>query len=75
VSDLAKAKRRSFYLGKHQQKPCMTRESAIKEVVRMFKNNEDAIDLITLFGLSAEELLEGGALYEDVKPIEGMLND
>ena len=30
--------------------------------------------LVTLFGLSAEELLEGGALYEEVKAIEGMLD-
>ena len=52
----------------------MTRESAIKEVVRRFKNNEDVLELITLFGLSAEELLEGGALYEDVKGIEGLLD-
>ena len=55
--------------------PCLTREDAIKEVVKKFKNNECDIDLITLFGLSAEELLEGGALYEEVKSIEGMLND
>lgn len=52
----------------------MTRENAIKEVVKRFKNNEDALDLITLFGLSAEELLEGGALYEEIKSIEGMLD-
>ena len=61
-------------MGKHQQIPFMTRESAVKEVVRRFKNNEDVLDLITLFGLSAEELLEGGALYEEVKGIEGLLD-
>lgn len=71
---MGKAKNRSFSLGKHQQIPFMTRENAIKEVVKRFKNNEDALDLITLFGLSAEELLEGGALYEEIKSIEGMLD-
>lgn len=71
---MGKAKNRSFTLGKHQQLPFMTRESAIKEVVRRFKNHEDVIELITLFGLSAEELLEGGALYEEVKGIEGLLD-
>lgn len=71
---MGKAKKRSITLGKHQQIPLMTRESAIREVVRRFKHNEDVIDLVTLFGLSAEELLEGGALYEEVKAIEGILD-
>lgn len=53
----------------------MSRDDAIKEVVSRFKTNESVIELITLFGLSAEELLEGGALYEEVKSIEGMLDD
>ena len=71
---MGKAKKRSITLGKHQQIPFMTRESAIKEVVKRFKNKEEVMDLVTLFGLSAEELLEGGALYEEVMAIEGMLD-
>lgn len=71
---MGKAKARSFNLSKHKQIKAMTRESAISEVVKRFKNNEDVLDLVTLFGLSAEELLEGGALYEEVKSIEGMLD-
>ncbi len=52
----------------------MTRNDAIAEVVKRFKHNEDVLELVTMFGLSAEELLEGGALYEEVKSIEGMLD-
>lgn len=52
----------------------MTRNDAINEVVRRFKHNESVFDLVTMFGLSAEELLEGGALYEEVKAIEGFLD-
>ena len=52
----------------------MTRNDAIAEVVKRFKNKEDVLELVTMFGLSAEELLEGGALYEEVKSIEGMLD-
>ena len=52
----------------------MTRNEAISEVVRRFKHNEAVLDLVTMFGVSAEELLEGGALYEEVKSIEGMLD-
>ena len=52
----------------------MTRNDAISEVVKRFKRNENVFDLVTMFGLSAEELLEGGALYEEVKSIEGILD-
>ena len=71
---MGKAKKRSINLGKHNQFTSMTREDAVSEVVRRFKRNESVLDLVTMFGLSAEELLEGGALYEEVKSIEGMLD-
>ena len=71
---MGKAKKRSLNLGKHNQIISMTRNEAISEVVRRFKRNEDVLDLVTMFGLSAEELLEGGALYEEVKGIEGLLD-
>ncbi len=71
---MGKAKKRSINLGKHNQFTSMTREDAVLEVVKRFKRNESVLDLVTMFGLSAEELLEGGALYEEVKSIEGMLD-
>ncbi len=52
----------------------MTRDEAVREVVKRFKRNENVLELVTMFGLSAEELLEGGALYEEVKSIEGILD-
>lgn len=71
---MGKAKKRSINLGKHNQIVNMTRNEAVLEVVRRFKRNENVLDLVTMFGLSAEELLEGGALYEEVKAIEGILD-
>ena len=71
---MGKAKKRSINLGKHNQFTSMTREDAVLEVVKRFKRNENVLDLVTMFGLSAEELLEGGALYEEVKSIEGILD-
>lgn len=73
---MGKAKRRSINLGKHDQFTSLTRDDAVKKVIMSFKKRQnDVHDLITLFGLSAEELLEGGADFEDVKSIEGILND
>lgn len=71
---MGKAKKRSINLGKYNQFTSMTREDAVSEVVKRFKRNESVLDLVTMFGLSAEELLEGGALYEEVKSIEGILD-
>jgi hypothetical protein len=36
--------------------------------------NDEAKNLISLFGFSAEEMLEGGASYEDVISMRGLLN-
>ena len=71
---MGKAKKRSINLGKHNQIASMTRNEAVTEVVKRFKRNESVLDLVTMFGLSAEELLEGGALYKEVKSIEGILD-
>ena len=71
---MGKAKARSFNLSKHSPIKSMTRDEAVREVVKRFKRNENVLELVTMFGLSAEELLEGGALYEEVKSIEGILD-
>lgn len=71
---MGKSKRRSFSLGVNDRFSTLTREQAIVESVNLLeKFDSDAINLITLFGLSAEELLEGGASYENVKNIQRLL--
>lgn len=71
---MGKSKKRCIHLGRNNQFPSMSRKQAIAEVVRRFKCEESVFDLVTMFGLSAEELLEGGALYEEVKSIERILS-
>lgn len=52
----------------------LTRDEAIKEAVEYLKSNKkEAYSLITLFGLTAEEILEAGASYEDVKGMDNLL--
>lgn len=52
----------------------MTRSEAIKNVVVMLNTGEkEAYSLITLFGMTAEEVLEAGASYELVKGMENIL--
>ena len=71
---MGKAKKRSFQLGIYNQFSSLSREDAVKTVVKLLQTNDrDADNLITLFGMSAEEVLEAGASYEAVKSKEGLL--
>ena len=71
---MGKSKKRIIYKGKNEQFTNMTRTDAIKDVVKMLnKGDKEAYSLITLFGLTAEEVLEAGASYEVVKGMENIL--
>jgi len=71
---LGKSKKRIFNKGKNEQFENMSRQSAIQTVIELLKNGDkSAYGIITLFGLSAEEILEGGANYELVKGMESIL--
>ena len=71
---MGKAKKRSLHLGINNNFSTITRDDAVKNVVKLLqKGDSEANNLITLFGLTAEELLEAGATYEDVKGKLGFL--
>lgn len=70
---MGKAKRRSIALGRHNQISNLSRNDAIISVVEKLSKQEDVSEIITLFGLSAEELLEAGANYEDIKSLRGLV--
>lgn len=72
---MGKAKKRSLHLGINDQFAKLSRSEAVQHVVeRLKKGDNDVYGLITLFGLTAEEILEGGASYESVKGLGGILN-
>ena len=71
---MGKKKKRIIYKGKNFQLTNLTREEAVKEAAEFLQSNKkEAYSLITLFGLTAEEILEAGASYEDVKGMENLL--
>ncbi len=73
---MGKAKKRSLHLGINDRVANLSREEAILEVIgnlRHKNGQNNAYSLITLFGLSAEELLEAGASYETVMSLQGLL--
>lgn len=72
---MGKAKKRSFQRGINERFDSLTRSEAVGHVVKMLKSGDsDVYALVTLFGLTAEEILEGGASYEAVKSLGGLLN-
>ena len=71
---MGKSKTRILNKGAKQRFPYMTRESALDSVVKNIENRDEVIDTITLFGFTAEEILEAGAAYEDVMAFGGMLS-
>ena len=71
---MGKAKRRSLNQGINNKFQYMTRESALDSVVKNMDNKNEVIDTITLFGFTAEEMLEAGAEYEDVMALGGFIN-
>ena len=73
---MGKSKKRSLQLGIHDRLSKLSREEAVEAAVEMLKVGKsiDVYGLITLFGLTAEELLEGGASYETVVSLGNIFN-
>ena len=70
---MGKSKRRIIAKGKYKQLEKFTRDEAILFVLNNIKKKEDVFEVISLFGLKADELLEAGADYEDVKTLGSLL--
>ncbi|MBD5402446.1 hypothetical protein HDR58_06560 [bacterium] len=73
---MGKSKSRIFRKGINDQISKISRTDAISEVVKYLNqnNNSEAHNLITMFGLSAEEILEAGASYEAVIAMKNIFN-
>ena len=71
---MGKAKRRNFNQAVNNKFQYMTRESALDSVIKNMNNKNEVIDTITLFGFTAEEILEAGAEYEDVMALGGLIS-
>ena len=71
---MGKAKRRNFNQAVNNKFQYMTRESALESVVKNMNNKNEVINTITLFGFTAEEILEAGAEYEDVMALGGLIS-
>ncbi|MBE7712627.1 MAG: hypothetical protein E7Z87_02660 [Cyanobacteria bacterium SIG26] len=73
---MGKSKTRILRKGINDQFTRMTREDAINEVAHLLNSNKNtqAHNLITMFGIEAEEALEAGASYEAVIAMKNIFN-
>lgn len=73
---MGKSKTRILRKGINDQITKITREDAVKETAKMLNSNntKDARNLITMFGLGAEEILEAGASYESVVALKNIFD-
>ena len=71
---MGKSKARIFRKGINDQLPKISRDDAVSLAVKNLENGciPEAKHYITMFGLSAEELLEYGASYETVVAIKNI---
>lgn len=71
---MGKSKKRIIYRGKNEQLTNLSRSEAVRQAAELLNNGDkEAYSLITLFGMTAEEILEAGTSYEIVKGIENIL--
>ena len=63
---MGKAKKRGFNLRQKNQYTNITRSEAVEEIIRLIDAGEDTTYLVSLFGITQEELLEAGGDYETV---------
>ena len=70
---MGKSKARSLHRNINDKFKYMTRESALDSVIKNIDHKNEVIDTITLFGFTAEEMLEAGADYEDVMAFGGLV--
>lgn len=74
---MGKSKRRILHKGINDKITNIKRGDALCDVVKACnakKIDENTKDLISLFGFSAEEMLEAGASYEDVISLKALLS-
>lgn len=84
---MGKCKKRTLYRSNFSSDVSfMTREKAVNNIFRMFTENtsksrkkrdfsfERALNTISLFGISAEELSEAGLPYENLKALGSVIS-
>lgn len=74
---MGKSKKRIFNKYLNNINTTLKRKDIVKTIISDIKVNlikDETKNLISLFGISTEELLEAGATYEEISVIKSFLN-
>ncbi len=76
---MGKCIKRTLYTSNNDSTRYMTREEAVSSVFKIFNkkskiNIKKAIDTVSLFGITAEELSEAGLSYENLQVLGSVLD-
>ena len=79
IEAMGKCKKRTLYNGNSDSTKFMTREEAVSDIFKILNkkqkiNFKRAVDTISLFGITAEELSEAGVSYENLKALGSVLD-
>ena len=79
IEAMGKCKKRTLYNSNNDSTKFMTREEAVSDIFKILNkkqkiNFKRAVDTISLFGITAEELSEAGVSYENLKALESVLD-
>ncbi|MBQ3640770.1 hypothetical protein II906_02405 [bacterium] len=75
--NMGKSKKRIFNKSGENNGSVIKRTDAVKQVINSLKKNiinNDIKNNISLFGITADELLEAGASFEDISAVKNILN-
>ncbi|MBR2068676.1 MAG: hypothetical protein IJ877_02830 [Candidatus Gastranaerophilales bacterium] len=76
---MGKCKKRTLYNTNNCSTRFMTREDAVSDVFKMFNRTKNidikkAVNTISLFGITAEELSEAGVSYENLNALGSVIS-
>ena len=74
---MGKSKKRGFFRGNDKIGSVLKRQDVILKVLSSIRKNsitEEILGLISLFGITAEELSEAGASFEELSAVKNVIN-
>lgn len=73
---MGKSKKRIFNKNKENTAPTLKRREVISDIILNIKNNKldtKTKNMISLFGITLEELSEAGATYEELSAVKPLI--
>ena len=74
---MGKSKKRGFFRGNDKTGSVLKRQDVVLTVISAIRKNslsDEILNLISLFGITAEELSEAGASFEELSAVKNVIS-